>query len=349
MSSFISNLNILNKIGNGHFGEVFLANDDVHGHVAVKVLARMQDEPDVRWHARRDGLLREAQFLARATHRNVVPVYHCVASDDGESIRFCMALCPRGSLQTEFERAPMSLLNVRKIATEVTLGLQALHQRGMLHRDIKPANILLDGSGTAQLGDFGLVTDDLLFGYGSANGYLDHIAYEVWHGEPTSIKTDIWALGMTLYRLLHGKTWYELRPLPRAQIALGRFADSLRWLPHIPQKWRRTLRKMMNDDTSARYQNCEQLLSALADLPVEPDWECAVESTKVHWHRVAKTREFHTEWIVHSPRKHEWKAWSAPRGAGITRRLAGSTGTIGRTACVDELEAFFTSHASNAR
>ena len=85
---------------------------------------------------------------------------------------------------------------VRKAGTEVLMGLAALHARQMLHRDIKPGNILIDTAGVALIGDFGLVTDDLLLGYGSQAGYGDHIAYEVWQGKGTSAKSDIWALGI---------------------------------------------------------------------------------------------------------------------------------------------------------
>jgi eukaryotic-like serine/threonine-protein kinase len=341
MTALVSNLVVGVKIGSGHFGEVFLGKDDVHGAVAVKVLSRLAAEPDAKWIPRRDGLLREAQNLAKASHRNVVQVHHCLASEDGESIRFCMALCPAGSLQSTFDRGPMKLSAVRKVATEVTLGLQALHQRGMLHRDIKPANILLDPHGVAQLGDFGLVTDDLVFGYASAQGYLDHIAREVWHGEGTSAKTDIWALGMTLFRLLHGKNWYERQAAPRDRIKDGGFVDTLRWLPHVPAKWRRTLRQMMNDNPNDRYKSSEQLLAAFADLPVEPDWECSVEEGVVNWVRPMKARMQRVEWKRHSPRKHEWKAWSEPVGVGRKMSLADSSGVVSTTSCITGLEGFF--------
>src|SRR4030088_309089 len=110
-----------------------------------------------------------------------------------------MALCPGGSLQTAFEAGPMTLPAVRKAGTEVLMGLTALHARQMLHRDIKPGNVLIDAEGGAKLGDFGLVTDDLVLGYGSQAGYYDHIAFEVWHGNGTSARSDIWAFGMTLF------------------------------------------------------------------------------------------------------------------------------------------------------
>jgi eukaryotic-like serine/threonine-protein kinase len=65
-----------------------------------------------------------------------------------------MEYCRGGSLQEVFEKGPMNVATARKVATEVTFGLQALHARRMLHRDIKPGNILLDGGGVVKLGDF---------------------------------------------------------------------------------------------------------------------------------------------------------------------------------------------------
>lgn len=341
MTTLIAGLVMGPLIGAGHYGQVYLAEDPVHGQVAVKVLSRFPGEPDHEWYSRREGLLQEAQRLAAATHRNVVQVYSCMAAADGESIRFSMKLCPGGSLQKAFDQGPMMLSAVRKVATEVTFGLQALHQRGMLHRDIKPANILLDAGGTALLGDFGWVTDEIFMGYARAGGYLDHLAYEAWHSGAASVKTDIWALGMTLYRLLHGNNWYNRQNTPRFNIRNGGFVDSLTWLPHVPAKWRRVIRQMMADDTEARYQNCEQLLAAFADLPVEPDWECLVSDDVITWSRTAKGRLQKVEWTRHSPRKHEWCAWSEPLGKGRRKVLGGSNGMIGGGACSKELKDYF--------
>src|SRR5262249_50868481 len=146
-------------------------------------------------------------------------------SDNSDAVHLVMEYCRRGSLQEVFERSPMNLAAVRKVATDITFGLQALHTRGMLHRDIKPGNVLLDESGVTKLGDYGLVTDNIILGYGSQAGYADHIAPEVWQGSGTSVRSDIWALGMTLYRLLHGAQWYSSSPTPRAVVPNGGFVD----------------------------------------------------------------------------------------------------------------------------
>jgi eukaryotic-like serine/threonine-protein kinase len=341
MASVVPPLHIGAKLGNGHFGEVFLGNDGVHGKVAVKVLARKPTQNDVDWLLFKAGFLAEAQHLSKARHRNVVQVYHIEELPDGNSIRFCMAFCPGGSLQQIFDVGPMSLLAVRKVATEVSLGLDALHTRAMLHRDIKPGNILIDGAGVAQLGDFGLVTDNLIMGYGSQAGYSDHIAHEVWLGSGTSVRTDVWALGMTLFRLLHGKAWYEEGTSPRNIVCDGGFADTLRWLSHIPKAWRRTIRKMLNDDPMRRYQSAGQVLNALSALPT-PNWSTSVTSNLIRWEQTSKERRKVVEWSRLSLRKHEWKAWSEPIGKpGRKMSLGGSGGVITKGQTIRELEAFF--------
>lgn len=341
MSSVVPALTLGKKLGNGFFGEVFLGHDSVHGPVAVKVLARKPGQPDDDWLRCKTSFLAEAQNLSKASHRNVVQVHHIQEHSDCNSIQLCMSFCAGGSLQSAFDAGPMPLLKIRNIATQVCLGLDALHARGMIHRDIKPGNILIDGSGVAQLGDFGLVTDDLVMGYADQAGYADHIAHEVWNGSGTSVKTDVWAFGMTVYRLLHGKAWYEEMPRPRYVVRNGKFADSLEWLPHVPKGWRRTIRKMLNDDSKLRYQSAAEVLSALSPLET-PEWSVSVTPGLVKWEQFNVGRSKVVEWHRHGVRQHEWKAWSQPNGGtGRKMTLGGSSGTVLRPQAVRELEQFF--------
>jgi serine/threonine-protein kinase len=328
-------------LGNGHFGVVFLGEDNVHGQVAAKVIERKVDDSDDVWLDTKTAFLTEAKNLSKATHRNIVQVHHIEELPDGNSIRFCMAFCSGGSLQTAYETGPMELSAVRKAGTEVLMGLSVVHARGMLHRDIKPANILLDHTGTAKIGDFGLVTDKLIAGYGSVMGYRDHIAFEVWHGSGTSIKSDIWAFGMTLYRLIHGQVWYEQAPALQTSVSNGKFANGLKWLPHVPKAWRRTIRKMLNDDPGARYQSADQTLNALSALPTAPSWATSVTGPLVRWERIAKDRKIVVEWKRHSKLKQEWVAWSEPLGQGRKMTLAGSNGVVNSSVATSGLERFF--------
>lgn len=340
--TYKSNLKLGGKIGGGHFGDVHEGQDDAHGQVAVKVLRQQPGEAPADWQARKTGLLGEAQRLSQAAHANVVRVHGLLESETDDAILMVMEHCPRGSLQSAFDSGPMLLSEARRVSTDVCHGLAALHARGMLHRDIKPGNILLTANNVAQLGDFGLVTDNLILGYGSQAGYSDHIAYEVFHGAGTSTKTDVWALGMTIYRLLHGSQWYsELPADPRDLIPDGDFATSLPWLPHIPDRWRRLIRKMMHDDTDHRYESADQVMSALAQVPTEPGWECDVKPGKVRWTRETKDRIISVAWTRHSKNEHEWIAKSDPKASGRSRTLGTSNGKIKRAQADEQLREFF--------
>src|SRR5690606_13736635 len=97
-------------------------------------------------------------------------------------------------------------------------------------------------NGTVKLGDFGLVTDEMVLGYADLGySYTDHLAPESHETGLSSKKSDFWALGMTLYRLLHGDDWYRRSPLPRFSVTDGGYADRLTWLPHISGRWRRLI------------------------------------------------------------------------------------------------------------
>ena len=97
---------------------------------------------------------------------NVVRVHYLVRHQVDDTLHLVMDRCA-GSLLDAFKAGPMTLTAVRKAATETAIGLSALHARGMLHRDLKPGNLLLGKDGRVRIGDFGLVTDNLIHGYGS--------------------------------------------------------------------------------------------------------------------------------------------------------------------------------------
>jgi serine/threonine-protein kinase len=338
VTNLLSGLKLGKKLGAGAFGTVYLGQDEAHGEVAVKKLERDGSWPDTEWDAWRAAFLAEAQNLSKANHDHVVKVHYIVTAEDGDTVYICMAHCSGGSLQIAFEDGPLALPDVRRVGTDVLLGLAALHARGMLHRDIKPANILRTGKKNL-IGDFGLVTDNIVFGYASDAGYYDHLAFEIWHGKGTSERSDIWALGATLYRLLHGEVWYDEAPDPKNLIAGGGFADGLKWLPHVPKRWRRVIRQMMEDDSKKRYQSANQALTAVSTLPIAPAWETTVEPDKVRWELVVGNRRRVAEW-KRLPRANEWTAWSEPLGKGIKKTLDGSGGVVPAKTAITQLEKF---------
>jgi serine/threonine-protein kinase len=327
-----SGLKLGPRIGHGFFGDVFEAEDSIHGKVAVKVPRRFENEPDAAWKARKACLVEEGQRLSKADHQNVVRVYYHDRDPQTNDVRLVMQFCEGGSFQERYEQGPIPLPEVRKIATDIALGLSALHDRGMLHRDIKPGNLLKGEAGVGKLGDFGLVTDNIVLGYASQAGYSDHLAYEIWQGAGSSVRSDIWALGMTLYRLIHGNDWYTRSPAPRVIISNGGFADRLTWLPHVPKRWRTMLRKMMSDDPHKRCQNVQQVLKALAKCETI-NWRCDVGDNTIRWElckgerivRVVKQQDTAAQGILggtqRTSRKREAKALSWIKWRNQKRRL----------------------------
>ncbi len=255
-----------------------------------------------------------------------------------------MEYCPGGSCEQLYKSGPLSISQAQNILSDAALGLKAIHARGMIHRDLKPANILISENGRAKIGDFGLVTDELVYGYAAAAGYLDHLAFEYHSNHKTSEKTDIWAFGMTSYRLLHGRAFYESLPRPIHLIPHGKFGSSLPWLPHIPMQWRRFVRRMLHDDPDARVTDADSLFSEIAKLPNTPVWECDYSEQKVNWSRTKKKRRIIVTWNRPSIRSQTWEASSFPKNSGRAKKLAGSSKNLGKSQATKELESFFRKH-----
>jgi serine/threonine protein kinase len=342
MAEFRTEITIGKSIGSGFFSEVFEADDPVHGTVAVKVLRQAAGEADAEWLLRKDGLLAEGQRLKAAEHQNVVRVLNLFrAPPPADLLHLVCEFCNGGCLQSDFENGPMRLNKVRRVITEICRGLEAIHSRGMLHRDIKPAN-LLRSNGCLKLGDFGLVTDKIVVGYASGQGYTDHLAPEVLKKNLTSIRSDVWALGMTIYRLLHGEAFYDAFVAKldiEAEVSRGGFASKLPWLAHIPSDWRRFIRKAMHDESSLRYQSALALSQAAGRLPTDPKWTCDFNTTDTTWMLQKPGKTIHVRHHVASARKHTWVAESI--ASGKRRRLNGSKRPVSGSAVQAGLEKFF--------
>ncbi|KAI0666420.1 kinase-like domain-containing protein, partial [Trametes maxima] len=148
-----------------------------------------------------------------------------------------------GDLQDAIYTSDLQKLTVseaRPIAAQIILGMQALHSLRIIHRDIKPANILLDKHYNVHIGDFGLAC---AFGRTYAEqpwlgkphgedtamrqcGTREYMAPEMCRGDAYSYEVDIWAFGMVVYEMLHGKRPFGLRG-PREQVLDSEYRDEI--------------------------------------------------------------------------------------------------------------------------
>ncbi|MBI3268964.1 MAG: protein kinase [Planctomycetes bacterium] len=201
---------LLFELGRGGMGIVYKAWDcELRREVALKTLARHAvEEPEAV-----ERFRREARSAARLRHPNIVQL-HDVGQWEGTHY-LTMDFIDGGNL----ESAMRSLLPRRfiEILRDVSLGLQAAHEAGIVHRDIKPANILLDRHERPFLTDFGLArewksqTEAPMTQSGAVLGTPQYMSPEHASGRPETVvpASDLWSLGVVLYEYLAGRRPFE--------------------------------------------------------------------------------------------------------------------------------------------
>jgi TolB-like protein/Tfp pilus assembly protein PilF len=206
---------IIRELGRGGFGVVYEAKDrDLGRQVAVKVVrpGRIPEEEG--------KVSREAEAIARLAHPNLITLFEVGRSEHGPFLVFELL---RGKpLDLRIEDGPLSIQEAVHIATEVARGLAHAHAEGVIHRDLKPANVFVTNKGQVKILDFGMAH---AFGRRRLSGGTPaYMAPEQWEDAPEDERTDVFALGVMLYRTLSGEY-----PFPEGQ---GKWAAE----PSVPRK-----------------------------------------------------------------------------------------------------------------
>lgn len=190
-SIFDGKYDLVKDIGHGGFGRVFLAKEKVSGRlVAIKQLLKTDDKEQ-------KNIVREIQSIAKFNLPGVVTYYHHFWENG--LLHLVMEYCERGSLLDVSKNSnihPDTALLWVQILAET---LSAVHERNVVHHDIKPANILFNENGTIKISDFGIAN--------TLGGTTAYMAPELFSGSADSndVRTDIYALGVTLAELLTGR------------------------------------------------------------------------------------------------------------------------------------------------
>ncbi|PCC69175.1 Serine/threonine protein kinase [Nannocystis exedens] len=289
----------------GGLGSVRWAVDRKLGRrIAVKELLRFDDRAVRRF-------VREAAIMARLQHPGIVPLYDLGRDAAGRPF-LCMKLVDGSSLEQRIAQCGDALDARVKLLRHVVTAAEALayaHRQAIVHRDVKPANILIGELGEAVVIDWGLAkdlspgsSDDNLAGddpgtasdmteAGSLLGTLRYMPPEQARGEPVDARSDVYALGATLYHLLAGVPPFHDRrsaqlmhdvvraqPRPLAELA-----------PQVPAALVAVVEKAMSQTPDRRYPSAEALADdlrrfAAGQAVVAHDYSLG-ELTRLWWRR----------------------------------------------------------------
>src|SRR5688572_20972119 len=197
---------IVRLLGRGGMGEVYEAEQLETGRrVALKVLRHT-----LRGAEDRAQFLREGQLAASISHPHTVYIFG--SEEVGGAPAITMELLPGGTLKDRVSvDGPMPPSAAVAAVLDIIGGLDAAQAAGILHRDIKPSNCFVDADGTVKVGDFGLsistLTRDVQQELATTGfeGTPQFAAPEQLRGEPLDVRSDIYAVGATLYYLLTGR------------------------------------------------------------------------------------------------------------------------------------------------
>ena len=195
---------ILEILGEGGMAFVYKARDmQLERFVAIKTLKPnyVNQETFV------DRFKREAKTAANLNHPNIVQIFDWGIEDEPY---FVMEYIEGNTLTSIIAKnRTISLSDILFIGAQVSNGLHAAHQKGLVHRDIKPGNIMITPDGKVKVTDFGIVSlqneESDITKTGSILGTASYISPEQAQGKPVSFESDLYSLGTVLYELITGK------------------------------------------------------------------------------------------------------------------------------------------------
>lgn len=250
--SKIGRYEVESELATGGMGVIILAKDPyIQRQVVVKVLmySRTLDE------VYREFFQNEAEIIAALEHPCIVPIYDF--GWHGQQPYIVMRYMSGGSLQDKIQKGELKMTEMAHILKRVSDALDAAHAKGIIHRDIKPSNILFDSSGEAFLSDFGIATSKS-FKDEEGEWLVGTPAYmspEQVQGRQLTGRSDVYALGVTLYRLLTGQLPYSgssTTALINAHVELP-IPDIRTIKGNIPAVWQEVVAKAMAKDPNDRY------------------------------------------------------------------------------------------------
>ncbi|MDY2938762.1 MAG: Stk1 family PASTA domain-containing Ser/Thr kinase [Fusicatenibacter sp.] len=260
---------IISRIGAGGMADVYKAKDHkLNRMVAVKVL-----KPEFRADKTFINKFRtEAQAAAGLSHPNIVNVFD-VGEDRG--VYFIVMELVEGITLKDYitRKGKLSVKEATSIAIQVSLGLEAAHNRNIVHRDVKPQNIIISTDGKVKLSDFGIAKAT------SSNTISSNVMGSVHYSSPEQVrggysdyKSDIYSLGITMYEMVTGRVPFDGDTT--VAIAIKHLQEEIespsKYTPNLPFALEQIILKCTQKSPDRRYNNMAELIDDLKHSLMDP-------------------------------------------------------------------------------
>lgn len=284
--SQLAQFKIVEKLGEGGMGAVFLAEDQkLHRKVALKTLSmEMFENPE-----HQERFVREARTAAQISHGNVMAIYDIDSAPHpatGKPIQFIVMEYVQGQSLTNYLKSTrIDIAAAVRLAEKIAGGLAAAHKLRIIHRDIKSDNIMIDEQNEPKILDFGLAkpldpvrmsdsgaatntVSQELTRAGKILGTVSYMSPEQIKGEPVDTRSDIFSFGILLYRMTTGESPFS----GGTQVStLAKILETAPEPPHtknaeIPAELERIIDKCLQKDANDRYQDTRDLVVDLRNL-----------------------------------------------------------------------------------
>lgn len=247
---------IKSLLGEGGMASVYLADDLItRKEVAIKIIK----EDTMKNPVNLTRFEREARAAASLNHQNIVKVIN-IGTYEGRPYMVNELIKGQTLRDVLNVRGKFSVLEACDIMYQLCSAILHAHQHGVIHRDIKPQNVYITSDSTIKLGDFGIATFQNASRVTRSEvvvGSVHYLAPEISQGNQASIKSDIYALGITFFELLTGKVPFDDES--PVTVALMHIKDKMpsvrKFNPKVPQCVEKIINKACEKNPSSRYKS----------------------------------------------------------------------------------------------
>lgn len=260
---------VVSKVGTGGMADVYKAKDHkLNRFVAMKVL-KQEFREDTNFIKK---FKTEAQSAAGLTHPNVVNVFDV---GENQGIHYIVMELVEGITLKEYisKKGKLSVKEATSIAIQVSMGLEAAHNHGIVHRDVKPQNIIISTDGKVKVTDFGIARA------ASSNTISSNVMGSVHYSSPEQVrggysdeKSDIYSLGITMYEMVTGVVPFEGDTT--VSIAIKHLQEEMEppsdYTPDLPYSLEQIIFKCTQKSVDRRYPKMEEVIADLKHSLIDP-------------------------------------------------------------------------------